>query len=114
MPPPLSVRVLVVNLEGKPIDDATVTLTSSGPSATTSTLFFDAYLRQYTGTISGPGTYRFDVSRPNAEPQTRAVELPSPRPHHTFVLAQPGLDFYYRGTVRVPFQNQNLLAVAVQ
>jgi subtilisin family serine protease len=44
------------------------------------------------------------VEAPGLEPQERTVSGERPEQAELFVLGPPGMPFYYRGTVRVPFQ----------
>jgi hypothetical protein len=59
------------------------------------------------------GTYDVTVEAPAFERQARRVEIPAGDALETFVLGAPGLPFYYRGRVKVPFDQPLSVAIAL-
>jgi subtilisin family serine protease len=97
--PDLSVRV--TRFDDRPVAQARVTAQSRYGAVATATT--DA-----NGRASLHRTDASDllvrVEGPGLEPQERTVSGERPEQVELFMLGLPGMPFYYRGTVRVPFQ----------
>jgi hypothetical protein len=97
--PDLSVRV--TTFDHRPVVDARVSAQSDAGAVATSTTDTRgrARLRR-----ADAGELRVHVEAAGLEPQERSVSAERPERVELFVLGRPGMPFYYRGTVRVPFQ----------
>jgi subtilisin family serine protease len=97
--PDLSVRV--TTFDHRPVADARVSAQSDAGTVATSTTDTRgrARLRR-----ADAGELRVRVEAAGLEPQERSVSGERPERVEQFVLGPPGMPFYYRGTVRVPFQ----------
>lgn len=96
-----SLHVQVNSFERLPIARAQVTFVR--PDGSRETALTDANGRASLGR-NDAGTVTVRVVAPGWESDERAVSGEHPTRPEVFVLGRPGQPFYYRGTVRVPFE----------
>lgn len=100
--PDLLVRV--TRFDYRPVAGARVTAARSGEgSGAVATATTDARGRARLERADA-GDLLVRVEAPGLEPQERTVSGERPDRVEPFLLGPPGMPFYYRGTVRVPFQ----------
>jgi subtilisin family serine protease len=75
-------------------------------------LEFDEHTGTYHGTVA-PGRYRATVTNRGSERQERRVDVPPAGTREAFILGAPGLPFYYRGRVKMPFEPRPELVALV-
>jgi subtilisin family serine protease len=97
--PDLSVRVMT--FDHRPVAEAQVTAQSGAGAVATATTDAKGRVRLDRADASD---LRVRVEAPGLESQERTVSGERPDRVELFVLGPPGMPFYYRGTVRVPFQ----------
>ena len=97
--PDLSVRV--TTFDHRPLAGARVTARSAAGAVATATTDAKGRARLHR---ADAGEVLVRVEAPGLEPQERTVSGERPEGIEPFVLGRPGMPFYYRGTVRVPFQ----------
>jgi subtilisin family serine protease len=95
----LSVRV--TRFDHRPIVQARVTAQSRDGAVDTATTDAKGHTRLHR---TDAGELLVRVEAPGLEPQERTVSGERPEQVELFVLGPPGMPFYYRGTIRVPFQ----------
>jgi subtilisin family serine protease len=100
--PDLSVRV--TTFDQRPIAQARVTARSGTGAVATATTDSRGRARLNRADASD---LVVRVEAPRLEPQERTVSGQQPERVELFMLGRPGMPFYYRGTVRVPFQPIN-------
>src|SRR5262245_24025031 len=111
-PRPLgSVRVL--NVKGRFLKDAVVTVTNRAGRAIL--LRYEPNWGVFTNYELVPGGYtlRAESRRDGLEPQARDVDIAPEGTRETFVLGRRDQRYYYRGRVKVPFEHPNMYAVAL-
>lgn len=108
--------VAVYDHRGTPVVDAKVSLRpATGKASEAVPLVFDKKLRMHGARGVLPGSYRLKAVAAGFESQERRVVMGHADQRQTFVLGKPGMPFFYRGVVRVPFEPQpNLLAAALK
>src|SRR6266508_5923520 len=62
----------------------------------------------------GPGEYLLRVTAEGYEPEERQVVVDPGSRSERFVPGNRDMPFYYRGTVRVPFQPRDLIGMSVR
>ena len=97
--PDLSVRV--TTFDHRPLAGARVTAQSAAGAVATATTDAKGRARLHRADV---GEVLVRVEAAGLEPQERTVGGERPERIEPFVLGRPGMPFYYRGTVRVPFQ----------
>jgi len=106
-------RVWIADVAGKPVPDATVTSRRLVNSGADFPLSWDPYERLYSAQADDIGSYEIRVHRNGLESQQREVEVNVDGVDAVFVLGRQGLPFYFLGRVKVPFDIDDLIAVAV-
>jgi subtilisin family serine protease len=107
------VRVRVLDLNGRLLRRAMVL-------ASTSPTFEGAEILEYSAEwdvfarILQPGRYFMLAAFSDLETQIRQMDIDAEGVRVVFVLGRPGLRYYYRGTVKVPFEQSELYAVALR
>ena len=104
--PPFVIRVL--NINGKPLENAVVRV-DHGPS-----LEYSPIRRGYALEELTAGVHHVLVEAPNLESQERSVTRTERIKEERFVLGAPGLPYYYRGRVKVPYDLEPMVAVALR
>ena len=97
--PDLSVRV--TTFDHRPLAGARVSAQSAAGAVATATTDPKGRARLHR---ADTGEVLVRVEAPGLEPQERTVGGERPERVELFVLGPPGMPFYYRGTVRVPFK----------
>jgi subtilisin family serine protease len=106
------VEVDVFDHDGQRIVDAKVTLRPDA-GGEEGDLALDAFGVSYVGVVE-PGRYLLTARARNFADDRRVVEFNGGGLQTTMVLGHPGMPFYYRGDVKVPFTRHNdLVAVAI-
>jgi hypothetical protein len=108
--PQIEIRVLDVH--GKVLHTAHVTAQGTAPGLIP--LDYDDRLRAYRASDPQPGSYLVKVQASGLEAQERPIVVTDRVLRETFVLGRPGLPFYYRGRVRVPFDVPDMVGVALR
>ncbi|MBK8566722.1 MAG: S8 family serine peptidase [Saprospiraceae bacterium] len=106
------IRISVLDFANKPIYDAAVKLTVKQSSML---LKYDEYEGAYTTTDFKPDRYDVTVSANGMETQRRSLLVGQSGAEEVCILGIEGLPFYYRGTVKVPFEpNREFLGITMQ
>jgi hypothetical protein len=100
--PDLSVRVMT--FDHQPVAEPQVTAQSAAGAVATATTDPGGRARLQRADASD---LLVRVEAPGLEPQGRTVSGERPERVELFMLGPPGMPFYYRGTVRVPFEPIN-------
>jgi hypothetical protein len=105
--------VLVYDYQRKPLDAAEVKATDDEGKSTT--MKFDAASGAYQATLRSPAHYTLSVSAKGYESQSRDTQLNPGTQEEVFFLGREGMEYYYRGRVKVPFEPlPGLIAVTTQ
>lgn len=105
-----NLMVQVTTYRHEPIIDATVTLTGAGGMQ---------HLKPaddrggYVAPDVHPGAYQLTVKSKGFETQERDIQVKSGGGREVFLLGPPGMPYYYRGNVMVPFEPINDLVAVV-
>jgi hypothetical protein len=94
------ITITVVDFNSRPISDADVTISMNREKVI---LKYDKYLGAYFLKKFVPGRYAISVSALGFEKQQREVSVAASGIGEIFILGKKGMPFYYRGTVKVPF-----------
>jgi subtilisin family serine protease len=94
----------VTTFDGQLVAQARVTARSRAGAVTTATTDAKGRARLHR---TDAGDLLVRIEAPGLEPQERTVSSERPDRVELFVLGTPGMPFFYRGTVRVPFQPIN-------
>lgn len=97
-----AVEIDVRNLEDEVVATGQVSL-ARYPKGAVVALEFDKRTSTYRGAVA-PGRYTASVANRGAERQERRVDVPPAGTREAFILGRPGMPFYYRGRVRMPFE----------
>jgi subtilisin family serine protease len=97
--PDLSIRV--TTFDRRPVERAEVTVRSRAGAVTVATTDIGGRARLHR---DDAGELVVRVEAPGLEAQERLTSGDEPERVELFMLGPPGMPFYYRGTVRVPFQ----------
>jgi subtilisin family serine protease len=97
----LSLSVQVTSSDYRPVARARVTAERDGIRVASATTDAQGRARLERG---DGGELLVRVEAPGLEPQERVVGGERPERVELFVLGRPGMPFYYRGNVRVPFE----------
>ena len=103
--PQIHVRVLDVN--GEVLENATVRVDGS-------LVEYSKRNRAYTTGELPAGSYPVTIDATGLEGQQRIVTLGNRPIEARFVLGKPGLPYYYRGVVKVPYDVPPMVAVALR
>jgi subtilisin family serine protease len=105
-----SLQVRVLDIRRNPVDGARVRLSGDGIDLE---LRWDDATSLYRAEAELHGSFVLSVSANGLEGQERQVKFPHRSPVE-FVLGEPGLPFYHRGTVKTPFEPRpDLIAVTL-
>jgi hypothetical protein len=109
------VQVAVFDYTNELVDHASVVLTTRDESPNQEhPLRFDAARRRYTATGIAPGGYVLTVQARERATEQRDVQVDRAGLDTMVFVGEPGMPFFYRGDVKVPFQPyRDLLAVAL-
>jgi Subtilase family len=111
---PTSLHVEVVDVKGKAIRDAKVTLRPTDSKAKATTLTYDDRTATYVAKDVSSGTYEVEVSHRSLAGQSRKVNIGVAPSRELFILGERGGKTYFREKVRVPVDaDPDLLAVAI-
>ncbi len=108
-----AVRASVFDLDGALITEGKVELQRMGPPAPERIpLEFSASLGGHIAESVPPGQYVLAVSAQGFESQQRQVTVRPDGQTEIVILGEPGLPFYYRGAVRVPYEPLPFIGVS--
>jgi hypothetical protein len=107
------VRVRVLDLNGQLLQRATVLASTSPTFEGAEVLEYSAEWEVFARTLQ-PGKYFMLAAFSDLETQIRQVDIAADGVRVVFVLGRAGLRYYYRGTVKVPFEQSDLYAVALR
>ena len=111
----IPVEVTVLDFARNTLSEARVTLVSSenGPASEVP-LTFDSRRRVFQGQLQQGGAFRLKVEASGFEGQERDVQVDPPGLKDMVILGKPGMPFYYKRHIKVPFEPMDdLLAVLV-
>jgi hypothetical protein len=95
-------EIVVRDLQDQPITTAEVTVSAEAGGRPVA-LELDRSSGTYRARLT-PGRYIASVSNRGSEPQKRRIEVQPAGTTEAFILGRPGLPFYYRGRVKMPFE----------
>jgi hypothetical protein len=98
------ITITVADFKSQPISDADVTISMNKEKVI---LKYDKYLGAYTLKKFVPGRHTLSVSALGFEKQQREVLVGAGGISEIFILGKKGMPFYYKGTVKVPFNPDN-------
>lgn len=109
------VDVQILDFQRKVLSKARVRLISATKDkARAISIVFDPAKAVYHAADVLPGEYTLNVESHGLEPQQRQVVVPPAGLKEIFILGKPGMSFYYKNHVKVPFEPLgDLLGVAV-
>ncbi|NBD31920.1 MAG: S8 family serine peptidase, partial [Cyanobacteria bacterium] len=115
MPPKPRVQVTVLNHNRERLSNAMVTLQSlERPEEESIQLEYNSRKRVFRGAVTS-GRYLLHAEAEGLESDQREVQVDPAGTKEIVLLGQPGLPFYYRGKVKVPFEPPaDLLGVSVK
>lgn len=110
-----ALKITVLDYQGQPLSDAAVSLEPlNSQSDETIRAQFDKHRKSFLAEGVGTGAYSIRVEAEDFETQEREVVVQPSGLEETFILGKEGMQFFYRGHVKVPFDPpRDLLAVAV-
>jgi subtilisin family serine protease len=98
------IRITVVDFNNQPISNAEVTISAKREKVN---LKYDKYLSAYCLEEFVPERYNIIVAASGFEKQQKEVFIGASGIEELFILGKKGMPFYYRGTVKVPFKQQD-------
>jgi hypothetical protein len=102
--PTATLDVVVVDHANNVVSDATVRLRPDADEAQQILLSYDEDAGHYHATGVEPGRYALSVEHSRLAADERQVVIDPAGSRETFVLGRPGLPYYRRGAVKVPFE----------
>ena len=95
------IRITVVDFNNQPISNAEVTIAAKSEKVN---LKYDKYLSAYCTEKFRSGRYSLTVAASGFEMQQKEIFIGAGGMEDIFILGKKDMPFYYRGTVKVPFQ----------
>lgn len=108
-----NIKIQVFDFNNKRIQDAKVELTDQ--KERTTVVPFNSKSGSYETTIITPGNYILKASLKEYSTESREISINAGENEELFILGLKGMPFYYRGNVKVPFEQlPNYLGIVLK
>lgn len=99
-----SLRVSVQSVDNEPLSNSCVIIESIGVKKFTTELHYNKKIDAFTVSSIKSGEYKLRITCSGFEGQDRQIVVKEGLNEELFILGKPGVRYYYRGKVKVPFK----------